>query len=128
MKRMIDLAHQAGVFVFHHNDGAIRKIIPDMIEAGIDVLNPVQWRCAGMDREELKRDFGDELIFHGAMDNQHTLAFGSQQDVRDEVLENIRVLGAGGGYILAPCHNLQAISPPENIVTMYEAGYEAGWS
>ncbi len=128
MRRMIDLAHQAGVFVFHHNDGAIRKIIPDMIEAGIDVLNPVQWRCEGMDREDLKRDFGEQLIFHGAVDNQHTMAFGSQQDVRQEVLDNIQLLGEGGGYILAPCHNLQAISPPENIVAMYEAGYEAGWT
>jgi len=128
MKRMIDLTHQAGSFVFHHNDGAIRKIIPDMIEAGIDVLNPVQWRCAGMDREGLKRDFGEKVVFHGAVDNQQTLAFGSPEDVRQEVLDNIRILGAGGGYILAPCHNLQAISPPENIVTMYETGYEYGWT
>jgi uroporphyrinogen decarboxylase len=99
-----------------------------MIEAGIDVLNPVQWRCAGMDREALKRDFGEKVVFHGAVDNQHTLAFGSPEDVRQEVLDNIRILGAGGGYILAPCHNLQAISPPENIVTMYETGYEYGWT
>jgi uroporphyrinogen decarboxylase len=81
-----------------------------------------------MDREELKRDFGEKLVFHGAMDNQHTLAFGSIEDVGQEVLDNIRILGAGGGYILAPCHNIQAISPPENIVTMYETGYEYGWT
>ena len=128
MKRVIDLVHQAGAFVFHHNDGAIRKILPDMIDAGIDVLNPVQWRCAGMEREGLERDFGDALIFHGAVDNQQTLAFGSIQDVRREVLDNIRILGKGGGYILAPCHNLQAISPPENIVAMYQTGYEQGWT
>ncbi len=72
MKRMMDLAHQAGAYVFHHSDGAIREVIPDMIEAGIDVLNPIQWRCTGMDREGLKRDFGDKLIFHGAVDNQYT--------------------------------------------------------
>jgi uroporphyrinogen decarboxylase len=128
MKRIIDLVHQAGAFVFHHNDGAIRKILPDMIDAGIDVLNPVQWRCAGMDREGLQRDFGDALIFHGAVDNQHTLAFGTEGDVRREVLDNLRILGKGGGYILAPCHNVQAISPPENIVAMYETGYECGWT
>ena len=128
MKRMIDLVQQAGAFVFHHNDGAIRKILPDMIAAGIDVLNPVQWRCAGMEREGLKRDFGDALVFHGAVDNQQTLAFGSPEDVRQEVLDNIRILGAGGGYILAPCHNLQTISPPENIVAMYQAGYDHGWT
>jgi len=127
MKRMIDLAHEAGAYVFHHSDGAIRKIIPDMIEAGIDILNPIQWRCKGMDREGLKRDFGDKVIFHGGVDNQYTLAFGSVEEVRREVVDNIGILGNGGGYILAPCHNIQAVSPPENIVAMYEAGYEYGW-
>jgi len=126
MKRMIDLAHQAGAYAFFHSDGAIREIIPDMIEAGIDVLNPIQWRCKRMDREELKRDFGDQVIFHGGVDNQYTLAFGSVEQVREEVMYNIQVLGEGGGYILAPCHNIQAVSPPENVVAMYETGYEYG--
>ena len=128
MKRMIDLAHQAGAFVFFHSDGAVRKIIPDMINAGIDVLNPIQWRCKGMERESLKRDFGDRVIFHGGVDNQLTLAFGSVEEVRKEVIDNLRILGEGGGYILAPCHNIQTVSPPENIVAMYETGYEYGWS
>ena len=128
MKRMMDLVHQAGAFVFHHSDGAVRPIIPLMIEAGIDVLNPVQWRCSGMAREGLKRDFGDKLVFHAAVDNQYTLAFGTVEEVRQEVIDNIRILGAGGGYILGPCHNIQAVSPPENIVAMYETGYEYGWS
>jgi len=127
MKRIIDLAHDAGAFVFHHTDGASRKIIPDMIEAGIDLLNPIQWRCRGMEREGLKRDFGDKVIFHGGVDNQYSLAFGSREEVRQEVIDNLRILGEGGGYILAPCHNIQAVSPPENIVTMYETGYEYGW-
>jgi len=99
-----------------------------MIAAGIDVLNPIQWRCAGMEREGLKRDFGGELIFHGAMDNQYTLARGSVAEVQREVADNLRILGAGGGYILAPCHNIQAVSPPENIIAMYETGYALGWS
>jgi len=128
MKRMMDLAHQAGAFVFHHSDGAIRKIIPEMIKAGIDVLNPIQWRCKGMEREGLKRDFGNKIVFHGGMDNQYTLAFGSKEEIRQEVIDNLRILGKEGGYILAPCHNIQAVSPPENIVTMYETGYEYGWS
>ena len=128
MKRMIELAHEAGVYVFHHSDGAVRKIIPDMIEAGIDVLNPVQWRCRGMEREGLKRDFGDRVLFHGGVDNQYTLAFGSADEVEQEVRKNIEVLGRGGGYIIAPCHNIQAVSPPENIVAMYETGYRFGWS
>ena len=128
MKRVMDLAHEAGAFVFHHSDGAVRGIIPDMIEAGIDILNPIQWRCKGMEREGLKRDFGDKLVFHGGVDNQQTLAFGTVEDVRQEVLDNLRILGEGGGYILAPCHNVQAVSPPENIVAMYETGYENGWT
>jgi uroporphyrinogen decarboxylase len=128
MKRMIDLVHEAGAYAFHHSDGAVRPILPDMIAAGIDVLNPIQWCCKGMEREGLKRDFGSELIFHGAMDNQYTLARGSVGEVQREVAENLRILGAGGGYILAPCHNIQAVSPPENIVAMYETGYALGWS
>jgi uroporphyrinogen decarboxylase len=128
MKRMMDLAHQAGAYVFFHSDGAVRPILPAFIEAGIDVLDPVQWRCRGMEREGLKRDFGKQLVFHGAMDNQYTLAFGSVDEVRQETIDNIRILGAGGGYILGPCHNLQAVSPVENVIVMYETGYEYGWS
>ncbi len=126
MKRMIGLVHSAGAYAMNHSDGAIREIIPDLIDSGFDVLNPIQWRCRGMEREGLKRDFGDKLIFHGAVDNQYTLAFGSVNDVRNEVRENIDILGRGGGYILGPCHNIQPVSPLENIVAMYEAGYEMG--
>lgn len=126
IKRLIDLTHEEGSFVFHHDDGAIREIIPDMVKAGIDVLNPIQWRCRGMDREGLKRDFGDRLTFHGGMDNQQTLPFGTVADVEREVVDNLRILGRGGGYMLAPCHNIQANTPPENVVAMYRKGYEEG--
>ena len=126
MKRMMDLAHSADAYVFTHSDGAIREVIPDLIEIGMDVLNPIQWRLPGMEREGLKEDFGDRVIFHGAVDNQETLPFGTVEDVRQEVEANLRILGAGGGYILGPCHNIQAVSPPENIVAMYEVGYEVG--
>ena len=128
MRRIIDLAHQAGAYAFYHSDGGVRKILPDMIAAGIDVLNPIQWRCPGMEREGLKRDFGDAVVFHGGVDNQYTLAFGSIDEVTQEIQDNIRILGEGGGYILAPCHNIQAVSPPENIVAMHEAGCEFGWT
>ena len=127
MKRMIALAHQAGAYTFHHNDGAIRRMIPDIIGLGLDILNPIQWRCPGMEREGLKRNFGDKIVFHGAVDNQYTLPFGSVEEVRQEVAENIRILGAGGGYILGPCHNVQSVSPPENVVALYKAGLEFGW-
>lgn len=126
MKRVMDLVHEAGATVFTHSDGAIRPIIPDLIAAGMDALNPIQWRCKGMDREGLKRDFGDRIILHGGVDNQQTLPFGTVEDVRQEVIDNIRIMGDGGGYILAPCHNIQAVSPPENVVALYETGYEYG--
>jgi uroporphyrinogen decarboxylase len=124
MQRVIDLAHQAGAYVFHHNDGNCRAILPDMVAAGIDVLNPIQWRSRGMDRAGLKADFGDRLVFHGAVDNQYTLPFGSVEEVRQEVADNLSILGRGGGYILAPCHNIQPVTPPENVVAMYEACVE----
>lgn len=127
MKRMTKLVHDAGAFTFHHSDGAVRKIIPDLIDAGMDVLNPIQWRCKGMEREGLKKDFGDKLIFHGGVDNQFTIPFGTKEQVKEEVLENFKILGKGGGYILAPCHNIQPVTPPENIAALYEAGYENGW-
>ena len=127
MKRMIDLVHQAGAYVFFHSDGAIRQVLPDMIDLGIDVLNPIQWRCKDMERHALQRDFGADLVFHGGVDNQQTLAFGSVEDVRREVRENMQIFGGDGCYILAPCHNIQAVSPPENVVAMYETGYAEGW-
>jgi uroporphyrinogen decarboxylase len=127
MKRMMDLAHQAGAYVITHSDGAVRAIIPDLIAIGMDMLDPVQWRCRGMEREGLKRDFGDKITFHGAMDNQYTLAFGSEAEIRQEVRDNLRIFGSDGGYVLGPCHNLQAITPPKHIVAMYEEAYANGW-
>jgi uroporphyrinogen decarboxylase len=112
----------------HHDDGAIRPLIPELIEIGIDVLNPVQWRCKGMDREGLVRDFGKSLIFHGAVDNQHTLPFGTPEDVRAEVRENLRIFREAKGYIVAPCHNLQPNTPTANILALYEAVDEFGWN
>ena len=127
MKRMIELAHQAGAYVFHHDDGNITRILPELVDLGIDILNPIQWRADGMERETLKRQYGGRLVFHGAMDNQYTLPFGTVEDVCQEVRENLQILGEGGGYILAPCHNIQPNTPLENILTMYQTGYEEGF-
>jgi uroporphyrinogen decarboxylase len=126
MKRIIDLSHQGGAYVFHHNDGNILRILPELVDLGIDLLNPIQWRADGMDRHLLKQTYGSRLVFHGAMDNQYTLPFGSVEEVRQEVRDNLRILGAGGGYILAPCHNIQPVTPMENILAMYETCYEEG--
>lgn len=126
MKKMIDLVHSFEAVAFHHSDGAVAPLISGMIEIGIDVLNPIQWRCPGMERESLKAEFGDKLIFHGAVDNQQILPYGSVEDVVSEVKHNIDILGADGGYILAPCHNIQPITTTEKIVAMYETAYEYG--
>jgi uroporphyrinogen decarboxylase len=125
-KKIADLARSYGIRIFYHTDGAAREAIPDLINiTGIDILNPIQWRCPGMERENLVRDFGDKIIFHGAMDNQQTLPFGTPDDVRNEVLENIRIF-SNSRWICAPCHNLQPVTPTENIVVMYETIHEYG--
>lgn len=123
---MVELVHSLGTRAFHHDDGSIRALLPDLIEIGIDVLNPVQWRCRGMDRKALARDFGHAVAFHGAVDNQRTLPFGSSGDVRREVAANIEILAGARGYIVAPCHNIQANTPTANILALYEAVQKFG--
>jgi uroporphyrinogen decarboxylase len=119
--KMADLARSYGVHVMYHTDGAARMFLPDLLDkVGIEVLNPVQWRCPGMEREGLVRDFGCRLVFHGSIDNQQTLAFGSVDDVVREVRQSVAIY-RGARWICAPCHNIQPITPTENIVAMYEA-------
>jgi len=126
--RMADLARSFGVHVMYHTDGAARDFLPDLIDrVGIEILNPIQWRCPGMGREGLVRDFGDRIIFHGSIDNQQTLSYGSVDDVVREVTESVEIYAAGR-WICAPCHNIQPICPTENIVAMYKAVYDHGSS
>lgn len=125
-KKMADLGRSYGAAIFYHTDGAARDVIPDLIEVtGIDILNPIQWRCAGMERDGLVRDFGAKVIFHGAIDNQQTLPFGSADDVRAEVIESIEIFSPAR-WICAPCHNIQPLTPTENIIAMYETIHEHG--
>ena len=94
---------------------------------GIDILNPIQWTCPGMDMAELKREYGGHLCFHGGVENQRILPFGTPDEVRAEVRHCIDALaGDGTGYILAPCHNLQVVSPVENILAMYDEAWNYG--
>ena len=125
-KKMADLAKSYGVHIFYHTDGAAFDIIPDLLDVtGIELLNPIQWRCPGMERERLVQAYGKRVIFHGAVDNQFTLPFGTTEDVRKEVLDNIRIF-KGARWICAPCHNLQPVTPTANIITMYDTIHEYG--
>lgn len=124
--KMADLARSHGVHVMYHTDGAARMFLPDLIDrVGIEILNPIQWRCPGMEREKLVAEFGSRVIFHGSIDNQQTLAFGSVEDVVNEVRESVAIY-ASARWICAPCHNLQPVSPTANIVAMYETIYSLG--
>ncbi len=119
--KMADLARQYGVHVMYHTDGAARLFLPDLIDrVGIEVLNPVQWRCPGMEREKLVAEFGRHVVFHGSIDNQQTLAFGTVADVVAEVRQSIEIYRSAR-WICAPCHNIQPITPTENILAMYQA-------
>jgi len=125
MQRAIDLAHSFGIQVFHHDDGDCRKLLPRLVEMGVNVLNPIQWRCGDWDLKDLKTRFGAQLCFHGGVDNQATLPFGKPEDVAREVRWIKETLGSDGtGLILAPCHNIQAITPLENILALYHAAQE----
>ena len=111
--------------LFLHSCGAIRKIIPDLIEVGVDILNPVQVSAAGMDSRELKRDFGKDMSFWGGgVDTQHILGEGTIQEVKDEVRRRIDDLAPGGGFIFATVHAVQRNVPPQNVVAVWEALHE----
>ena len=106
--------------VMYHCCGSIRTFIPDLIEIGVDILNPIQTQAAGMDPLALKKDFGEKLVFWGGIDTQKTLSKGTPQDVRNEVKDRIAQMGKNGGYIVCASHNIQADVPPENILAMVE--------
>jgi uroporphyrinogen decarboxylase len=112
-KKMADLARSFGIWVFYHADGAARAFIPDRI----DVLNPLQWRCPGMELESLVRDSGRHVAFHGGIDNRQTLPFGTVEDIRREVRNVARIMERAR-WIFALCHNIQAIGPAENVIAM----------
>lgn len=108
-----------------HSCGSVRALIPDLIETGIDALNPVQVSAAGMDTKELKKEYGSELCFWGGgVDTQDVLPHGSVQEVKDEVKRRIDDLAPGGGFVFAAVHNIQPDVPPENIRAMWEAFQE----
>jgi uroporphyrinogen decarboxylase len=123
--RIQELAPDA--YRFFHSCGNVRPLIPDFIEIGVQILNPVHIKATGMEPSALKRDFGDALTFWGGgVDTQDTLPHGTPQQVRDEVKRNVETLAPGGGYVFNTVHNIQADVPIENIVAMYAALQEFG--
>jgi uroporphyrinogen decarboxylase len=120
IKEMADCIHGLGARVLYHSCGRIRPFIADLIQAGVDVLDPIQPAGPEMAPERLKADFGDRLCFHGGIDMQHLLPHGTPAEVRAEVHRYCETLGRGGGYILGPAHLFQPDVPPENVLAVYQ--------
>lgn len=118
-KRLVSLAHSYGARYMQHSCGAVRPIIPLLVECGVDLLDPIQ-KTVGMEPEGLKADFGHAITFHGGIDTQWLLPGGTPAEVAAETRRFIDVLGEGGGYILAPSQGLQTDVPVENIEAMYQ--------
>lgn len=112
--------------LFYHSCGGVYPLVKDLIEIGVDILNPVQVSADGMDTEKLKRRYGSELTFWGGIDTQHILPHGEPKDVEREVKKRIDDLAPGGGYVLNSVHNLQPDVPPENVITMFKTGRSYG--
>jgi hypothetical protein len=106
---------------FIHTCGSVIALLPDIVDAGFDILNPVQCSAAGMDPKTLKDQFGDKLVFWGGgVDTQKTLPFGTPDEVRAEVRQRMEIFGAGGGFVFNPVHNVQAATPQENLLALYD--------
>lgn len=119
------IKEQAPVKVFYHTCGAVRRLLPDLIETGIDILNPVQISAKGMDLHELKKEFGRDLVFWGGgVDTQGVLGTATPEEVKAHVQDCIEALAPGGGFVFAAVHDIQPNVPPENIMAMWEAWQE----
>jgi uroporphyrinogen decarboxylase len=126
-RRLVEaIAAKTDAKVMVHSDGSIRELLADFIDIGVQVINPVQISAKGMDPGELKREFGRDLCFWGAVDTQHVLPFASPAEVKAEVGRLIHELAPGGGYVIASCHNIQREVPPENVIAMIEGATEHG--
>ncbi len=125
VKNMVDLAHKYNKKFLLHVCGSVRPLLPILVDAGIDMLEPVQTRANGMNPIELKREFGKDICFYGGMDLQKTLISGTTEDVENEAKSLIETLGRDGGYIFGPGHTyIQIDAPLENILTMYKTALE----
>jgi len=122
----IDLAHRYGMKVMHHTCGCVIDLVPEFIDAGLDILQSLQPRAAGMDLEKLKREYGKYIAFHGSIDIQETLPYGTIENIREMVKQRMEVGKPGGGFIISTAHNIQPDTPTENILALFEAYKEFG--
>lgn len=127
LQRMYDVGRRNGKLVMHHSCGSVAKWIPTFLEMGLNILEPIQVRAAGMNPGELAPLYGGKLCFHGSVDTQGTLPFGTVDDVRREVRERVETFRPYGGFTIAPSQHLMTDIPVENIAAMYEAAYEYAW-
>jgi uroporphyrinogen decarboxylase len=127
-KRLVEaIRKKTGAKLFYHGCGAMFDLIPDLIDLGFDIINPVQVSAEGMDTRRLKKTFGRDIVFWGGgVDTQFVLPFGKPEEVADEVKRRIDDLAPGGGFVFAAVHNIQAEVPPENIVAAFETALEYG--
>jgi uroporphyrinogen-III decarboxylase len=125
-KAVNDWIHQHTPWkTFKHSCGAVSKFIPAMVEAGFDILNPVQCSATGMEPEQLKANFGEQIVFWGGgVDTQKVLPFGKPEEVREQVLRRCEIFAPGGGFVFNTIHNIQACTPVENVVAMLNAVHE----
>jgi uroporphyrinogen decarboxylase len=128
-KKMWDYVHaQSDCKIFFHSCGSVYKVIPLLIDAGLDILNPVQTNTANMEPERLKQEFGKDLTFWGGgCDTHHILPHGTPEEVREDVKRRIEIFAKDGGFVFNQIHNVLADVPPKNIIAMYDAAYEYGW-
>ena len=122
IKRLNDYVHRnTGWKTFWHSCGAVSELLEDFIEAGVDIINPVQCSASGMEPNYLKNTFGSRIVFWGGgVDTQQTLPFGTPEEVRKQVRERIEIFRKGGGYVFAAIHNILPNTPPENIAAMLD--------
>lgn len=124
LTRIVERVHRHGKAFLLHVCGAVRPLLPMIIEAGVDMLEPIQIRAEGMEPDGLKHDFGEDICFYGGVDLQKTLSSGTPGEVSDEVRRLIDILGKNGGYVIGPGHTyIQVDAPMENITAMYETAY-----
>ncbi len=109
-----------------HSCGSIYKLIPDLIDVGVDIINPIQPLAKDMEPWRLKNEFQGKIVFHGGLDVQKMMAFGTPDEIREGAKEYLKIMAPGGGYIAAGSHNMEPETPPENIVTLFDTVYEYG--